>query len=89
MQHSLGIPETRKFLGHTLTLRNYPPTRLYGMYRNNIILARKYPQFTYIRKDFRNGLLKQIVIILLFESNRMRKLTAILRGCFAGLTKRL
>ena len=89
MQHSLGNPKARKFLGHTLTLRNYPPTRLYGMYRNNIILARKYPQFSYIRKDFRNGLMKQIGIILLFESNRMRKLTAILRGCFAGLTKRL
>lgn len=87
MQHCLGSPETKKFMGHTLTLRNYPPKRLYEIYRNNIILARKYPQFSYIRDDFKNILLKQIVCILLLENNKVRKFVSILRGCFAGLTK--
>ena len=89
MQHCLGKPEAKKFWGHTLTLRNYPPNRLYEIYRNNIILARKYPQFTYIRDDFRNILLKQIVCILLLENNKTKKFVSILRGCFAGLTKPL
>ncbi len=88
MQHRLGEPVRQRFLGHTITLRNYSSNRLYDIYRNNIILIRKYPQFTYIRDDFK-GWLWNIVWILLFENNKVGKFLAILRGCFAGLTKRL
>lgn len=87
MQHCLGKPETKKFWGHTLTLRNYPPNRLYGIYKNNIILMRKYPQYAYVRDDFRNILLKQMVCVVLLENNKVRKFVSILRGCFAGLTQ--
>ena len=87
MQHCLGTPETKKFLGHTLTLRNYSPTRLYGIYRNNVILLRKYPQFKYIRDDFKHVLLKQLVCVLLLEDDKFRKLSAALRGCLSGLKK--
>lgn len=86
LQHRLGIPVTRKFLRHTITLRNYPPHRLLHIYKNNIILVRKYPQFPYIRKKLYNWL-KQIIWITLFEGNKAKKLIAILRGCIAGLTK--
>lgn len=86
MQHRLGVPIIRKFLGHTITLRNYPSHRLHHIYKNNIILVRKYPQFSYIRKNLFNWL-KQIVWITLFEGNKVKKLAAILRGCVAGLTK--
>jgi len=85
MQHRLGLPATRKFLGHTITLRNYPPRRLHYIYRNNIILVRKYPQFSYIRRNLFNWL-KQIVWMTLFEGNKAKKLAAIIRGCIAGLT---
>ena len=88
MQHRLGEPVTRMFLGHRIILRNYSPNRLYGIYRNNILLIRKYPQFTYIKDDFK-GWLKNVVWVLLFESNKTRKFISILRGCLAGLTKRL
>lgn len=88
MQHRLGNPEMRKFLGHKVILKNYPPSRLYGIYKNNILLIRKFPQFTYIRKDF-EGWLRYIVWILMFEGNKTRKFISILRGCIAGLTKRL
>ncbi len=88
MQHRLGEPVMRTLWGHKIILRNYPPSRLYGIYKNNILLIRKYPQFTYIREDFK-GWLKNIVWILLFESNKTGKFISILRGCFAGLTKRL
>ena len=88
MQHRLGEPVTRMLCGHTIVLRNYTPNRLYEIYRNNILLIRQYPQFTYIRKDFK-GWLKYIVWILLFEGNKARKFVSILRGCYAGITKRL
>ena len=88
MQHRLGFPVTRRFLGHTIILRNYSPYRLHDIYKNNIILVRKYSQFTYIKKNLLNWL-KQIFWILLFEDDKAKKLMSILRGCFAGLTKRL
>ena len=89
MQHRLGEPIMREVLGHTITLRNYPPNRLYEIYRNNILLIRKYPQFSYIKDDFKRCWLKQIILIVLFEDNRVVKFLSILRGCFAGLTKPL
>lgn len=88
MHHRLGEPVTRKLWGHTIVLRNYSPNRLYGIYSNNILLIRKYPQFNYIKNDFK-GWLKNIVLILLFENNKARKFVAIVRGCLAGLTKRI
>lgn len=87
MQHRLGNPETRNFLGHTITLRNYPPSRLYAFYRNNVILAKKYPQFAYVREDLKENLKKQTIWIILLEHNRIRKVSSIIRGLFAGLTK--
>ena len=88
MQHRLGEPVMRMFLGHKIILRNYSPHRLYGIYRNNILLIRKFPQFAYIRDDFK-GWLKNVVWVLLFEGNKVGKLISILRGCYAGLTKRI
>ncbi len=88
MDHRLGNPEKRKLLGHKVILKNYPPSRLYGIYKNNILLIRKFPQFSYIRDDFK-GWLRYIVWILLYEDNKARKFISILRGCFSGLTKRL
>lgn len=88
MQHQLGDLVTRKFLGHTIALRNYSPYRLYGIYRNNIILIKRFPEFAYIKNDFKIWLYN-IVWILLFEGNKIRKLISIMRGCYAGLRKRL
>ena len=89
MQHRLGNPETRNFLGHTITLRNYPPSRLYGFFRNNFILAKKYPQYPYVRKDLKDNLKNQLIWITLLEDNKTRKIASIIRGCIAGLSKRL
>ena len=86
MRHCLGEPTKRTLWGHTITLRNYSANRLYGIYRNKIILVRKYPQFFYIRDDFMSWL-RNIVWILLFEDNKARKFISILQGCLAGLTK--
>ena len=88
MQHRIGEPIKRRLWGHMITLSNYSPNRLYGIYRNKIILARKYPQFSYMKEDL-NSWLRNIVWIFLFEGNKVRKLVSILRGCFAGLTKPL
>ena len=88
MHHRIGEPIKRMLWGHMITLSNYSPNRLYGIYRNKIILVRKYPQFSYMKDDLYSWL-RNIVWIFLFEGNKVRKLVSIFRGCFAGLTKPL
>lgn len=88
MHHRLGEPVTHKLLGHTIILRNYSPTRLYNIYKNNLLLIRSYPQFTYLKADFK-GWLKNAVWVLLYEDNKVMKFAAIMRGIFAGLTTAL
>lgn len=86
MKQCFGNPVVRRFMGHEINLRNYSSRRLYEIYRNNLILIRKYPQFDYIKKNFRNVWIKQILWILLFEKKKFYKLISIIRGCFVGLT---
>lgn len=63
---------------------NYSPFRLYYIARNNILLHREYP------KEYGIGLvlqwvLKPIVKITLSERNKIKKITAIIKGVINGL----
>ena len=80
-----GITQVVTVFGHKLELRNYGPQRLYDIYRNNIILIRKYPKIDYLRKNFFHYWLKAIVLVFLFERQRFRKTAAIFRGIISGL----
>lgn len=80
-----GITQVVTVLGHKLELRNYSPQRLYDIYRNNIILIRKYPQIDYLRKNFFHYWLKAIVLVFLFEKQRFSKTRYILKGIISGL----
>ena len=87
--HRLGNPRTVKVMGHELVLRNYSPERLHDIYRNNIILIRRYPKIDYLRNNFLNYWLKAIVLVMLFEEQRFRKTWCILKGIGSGLLRRL
>lgn len=80
-----GITQVVTVLGHKLELRNYSPQRLYDIYRNNIILIRKYPSIDYLRKNFFHYWLKAIILVFLFEKQRFSKTYHILRGILSGL----
>lgn len=80
-----GITQVVTVFGHKLELRNYGPQRLYDIYRNNIILIRKYPKIDYLRKNFFHYWLKAIVLVFLFEKQRFRKTAAIFKGIISGL----
>jgi len=80
-----GITQEVNIFGHKLELRNYGPQRLYDIYRNNIILIRKYPEIDYLRKNFFHYWLKAIVMVVLFEKQRFSKTSAIIRGIISGL----
>lgn len=80
-----GITQVVTVFGHKLELRNYGPQRLYDIYRNNIILIRKYPKIDYLRKNFFHYWLKAIVLVFLFEKQRFKKTAAIFKGILSGL----
>lgn len=80
-----GITQVVTVFGHKLELRNYGPQRLYDIYRNNIILIRKYPKIDYLRKNFFHYWLKAIVLVFLFENQRFKKTAAIFKGILSGL----
>ena len=80
-----GITQVVTVFGHKLELRNYGPQRLYDIYRNNIILIRKYPKIDYLRKNFFHYWLKAIVLVFLFEKQRFKKTAAIFKGIISGL----
>ena len=79
-----GTPREVTVLGHTLVLRNYGPQRLHDIYRNNIILIRKYPKIDYLRNNFFHYWLKAIVLVFVYEKQRYRKTWCILKGIIAG-----
>ncbi len=80
-----GLPRVVTIFGHKLELRNYGPQRLYDIYRNNIILIRKYPDIDYLRKNFFHYWLKAIILVFLFEKQRFKKTLYIFKGVFSGL----
>ncbi len=97
---SLGIPVYRvgagllrqqfgrkRKLEAGFTVYDYPPERLYGIFRNHILTFRAHPEVAGpIRKMFfRRWVLSRIPRILLGEKNRWEKLKAIVRGIRDGL----
>ena len=80
-----GTPHVARLLGYEVKLRNDSPKRLYSIYKNHIILMRLFPEITSIKKDFRVCWLAIIKWIVVFESNRFSKLSAIMRGIISGL----
>lgn len=80
-----GTPHVARLLGYEVKLRNDSPKRLYSIYKNHIILMRLFPEISSIKKDFRVCWLAIIKWIVVFESNRFSKLSAIMRGIISGL----
>lgn len=79
----------KKFLGRKYTVQNYPPQRLYGIYRNFVIVFRRYKVRGEVIHNFIESIRQRPVRILLGEKDKLRKIAAIIRGLVAGMTYRL
>ena len=87
LEHTLGNPSVKRVFGKQLHLLNYSPTRLYEIYRNHIIVIRKYKETKVLKRNFLRFWIKNhLLAVLLGESNKVKKLSAIFRGVFSGIT---
>ena len=90
LEHSIGHPTQHKFLWKTLTSSNHSALRRYYIARNSIYTYRKF-MFTHpmwvLKAAY--GLLKVVVVLVLFEADRKQKLAAIIRGVMHGLSGRM
>ena len=80
-----GIPRTVQFGKSTIVLRGDSPERLYEIYKSHIMLFRLFPFYRTPRYDFKVYWISKIKWSLLFEGQRVQRITAIVRGFIEGL----
>lgn len=87
--HHMGRLEERLFLGEKVHPTHHPPLRRYYQFRNAMLLHRQYreSQRPWRRRN-RIVLMKILILILLYEKQRLRSLFQILRGISHGLAGR-
>lgn len=79
--HKLGNIDSRFFLFKKVFPTNHSPLRLYYRTRNRFYVRNKYGEFfpEYIKRD-KIVFLKEVVKILLFEKNKIKKVKMIIKG---------
>lgn len=75
-----------KFLNHSFTTYRYSATRLYEIYKSQIIMLRRFHTTEEFRRNFwKNRMIKWPFKILFGEDDKVNKFKAIIKGIFAGL----
>ena len=89
VNHRVGMPTSHKFLGITCTVFNHSPLRRYYAARNRLRVYRRYAfsDPRWIGHDIWSWF-KEIVKLVLFESNRCEKLAFAVRGVWDALRGR-
>lgn len=86
MSHKVGEYESSKILGHTLNYLTHSAKRFYYIYRNNIIVFRKFfcfcPIYCLKMEVFQ---IKEFIKFLLIEKNKKKKLSMIRHGIKDGI----
>lgn len=86
IKQRLGIEERGRFLWMHPVLRNYSPERLYGIYRNHIIVIRRYRSTAWLKKRFlKVWIFRRLWQIPLLEKDGRTKLKFALKGIRDGL----
>lgn len=85
--HKMGYVEKRKVFGRTVETVNYSPFRLKGIVRNHLLILRMYPHQPawFNRRVWRKYICRFACNIILAESDKVAKLTAIFTGLLSGL----
>lgn len=84
LKQQFGSNLTFTFWGKTYPASNYNPQRLYGIFRNHIIIYRSTHSLA-VLKLIKGYSVAFIRAILLFENNKINKLQAIARGVKDGI----
>ena len=88
--HQLGEPEKKVLFGKSFSCANYSPVRLYYMSRNRIVFFKENFLFDpALVMRCAGDMMKEIIKMLLAESNRKRKIKAIFTGIKDGLLNRM
>ena len=86
IKQRLGTEERGNFLWMHPVLRNYSPERLYGIYRNHIIVIGRYRSTGWLKRRFlKVWILRRLWQIPLLEKNGREKLKSALKGIRDGL----
>lgn len=89
LRHQIGDIRARSLFGWKIHFINYPAARRYYIARNAIDLSRAhvraFPAILFINVYT----LKQILPMLMFERDRLKKTIALMLGCFDGMFGRL
>ncbi|MEN6522004.1 MAG: glycosyltransferase family 2 protein [Armatimonadota bacterium] len=86
MEHGIGTPIMRKIFGKRLLTPNSTPERHYYISRNHIVMMKQYMSSNpeWIKQSLITRT-KEIILMLLLEKNRPRKLWMVFRGTIDGL----
>ena len=85
LEHRLGNPNIVFFRGRKITLRNDSPSRLYSIYKSHVLMCRLFPKAKSYRAESKSFWGKNVIYVLMFEKNRIRKFVAIFRGILSGM----
>jgi len=77
LDHRRGTPAIVSWRGRDHTIYNYTSTRYYYQVRNNLYIGSRFPEY---RRSSRKKILKNLRNVLLFEANKVSKLTAMAQG---------
>lgn len=83
--HRLGNPHIVSLRGHKITLRNDSPSRLYSIYKSHVLMCRLFPEVKSYRAESISFWGKNVIYILMFEDNKIRKISAAIRGLLSGM----
>jgi rhamnosyltransferase len=88
MHHTIGAPSTRRMIFRSVTPSNHSTMRRYFITRNRIRVWRMYwrREAAYVGVDVK-AFWKELVKLVLFESDRPAKLHAVARGVRDGIFK--
>jgi rhamnosyltransferase len=82
LKHSLGNFHIRHFLGKKLGISNHNYQRRYYMTRNSLLVSTKHYKMdkAFFYNVLLNNLVKDPILILLFEDNKLAKINSIWKG---------
>lgn len=81
LEHEIGYPEVRHFMGKTYYTDSYPDFRYYYIARNTILVCAYYKNLPY---NMYVMLLKKLFKIILGEKHKIKKIKSFLRGMQDG-----
>ena len=84
MMHELGKIKKKEIFGKEVMTSNYNAFRRYYIARNNIIISRRYANEESMKQNLIDQL-KEWILILLFEDDKLNKSKAITRGIYDGI----